>query len=126
MHSNSPNNAFCKRGPVHSCCFSQDPLFPPTPSTFSRAPHSNWSALFPPTRKDDVITVNRLFLYFASLGVISQYARVHAIPYMEGVNYVRSNFLHRCGSHYILPERFIYLILRFYNNLYQLPHGFHA
>ena len=46
----------------------------------------------------------------------SQSASVHALPYMEGVNYTRSSFPRECGSTSSVPEELIFLILRVFSS----------
>ena len=56
----------------------------------------------------------------------SQSAGVHPLPYMEGVVYMRSDFLHEHGSTFSVPETFLIPILCFYNDLSLQPHVFHV
>ena len=47
-------------------------------------------------------------------GLPSQSASVRALPYMEGVIYVRSDFLHAIEVLFSAPEEFLIPILWFY------------
>ena len=67
-----------------------------------------------------------LLYLFMTLLPSSQSASVRPLPYMEGVIYMRSDFLHEHGSTFSVPETFLIPILGFYNELSHQPHVFHV